>query len=56
MLTAQRSVLTSQSALNASATATTLAMVNLYKALGGGWNPRALDSAALLDPSHKVQP
>ena len=39
VLTAQRGVLASQTSLNASATRTTLALVNLYKSLGGGWNP-----------------
>lgn len=39
VLTAQRSVLTSQTSLNASATNATLTLVNLYKSLGGGWNP-----------------
>jgi len=39
VLIAQRNVLTSQASLNASATQGTLTLVNLYKALGGGWNP-----------------
>lgn len=38
VLTAQRNLLTSQTSLNASATNATLTLVNLYKALGGGWN------------------
>ncbi len=42
VLIAQRSLLASQSNLNTSATSGTLALVNLYKALGGGWNPKAL--------------
>jgi NodT family efflux transporter outer membrane factor (OMF) lipoprotein len=42
VLTAQRSLLASQTSLNASATSGTLALVNLYKALGGGWDPNAL--------------
>lgn len=39
VLTAQRNVLASQTGLNASATGTTLALVQLYKSLGGGWDP-----------------
>lgn len=39
VLTAQRSLLASQTALNDSATTASLAVVNLYKSLGGGWNP-----------------
>jgi NodT family efflux transporter outer membrane factor (OMF) lipoprotein len=39
VLTAQQNVLASQTRLNASATGATLALVNLYKSLGGGWNP-----------------
>jgi NodT family efflux transporter outer membrane factor (OMF) lipoprotein len=41
VLTAQRNVFASQSSLNASATNATLALVNLYKSLGGGWDPEA---------------
>jgi NodT family efflux transporter outer membrane factor (OMF) lipoprotein len=41
VLTAQRSLLASQTSLNASATNATLTLVNLYKSLGGGWNPDA---------------
>jgi NodT family efflux transporter outer membrane factor (OMF) lipoprotein len=46
VLTAQRSVIASQGRLDASATETALAMVNLYKSLGGGWEPdkRSADS------------
>lgn len=43
VLTAQRNVLASQTALNASATGATLALVQLYKSLGGGWDPRAVE-------------
>jgi NodT family efflux transporter outer membrane factor (OMF) lipoprotein len=39
VLTAQRSLLASQTSLNASATNAALTLVNLYKSLGGGWNP-----------------
>lgn len=39
VLTAQRNVLVSQTSLNTSATNATLTLVNLYKSLGGGWNP-----------------
>jgi NodT family efflux transporter outer membrane factor (OMF) lipoprotein len=39
VLTAQRNLLASQTSLNGSTTGGTLALVNLYKALGGGWNP-----------------
>lgn len=42
VLTAQRNVFASQTSLNASATSTTLALVQLYKSLGGGWDPKAL--------------
>ncbi|MDR6536330.1 efflux transporter outer membrane subunit [Variovorax soli] len=41
VLTAQRNVFASQSSLNASATGATLALVHLYKSLGGGWDPEA---------------
>ncbi|WP_137172209.1 efflux transporter outer membrane subunit [Massilia sp. HP4] len=41
VLTAQRQLLASQTSLNASATNATLTLVNLYKALGGGWTPDA---------------
>ena len=37
VLTAQRQLLASQNSLSASATNATLTLVNLYKALGGGW-------------------
>lgn len=39
VLTAQLNVLSSQTRLNANATDATLSLVNLYKSLGGGWNP-----------------
>lgn len=39
VLTAQRNLLASQTSLNASATGATLTLVNLYKSLGGGWDP-----------------
>ncbi|UCV17808.1 efflux transporter outer membrane subunit [Ferribacterium limneticum] len=38
VLTTQRNLLSSQTNLNTSATNATLTLVNLYKALGGGWN------------------
>ena len=41
VLTAQRNVFASQTSLNASATNATLALVHLYKSLGGGWDPEA---------------
>jgi NodT family efflux transporter outer membrane factor (OMF) lipoprotein len=44
VLTAQRSLLASQSALNDSTTGITLALVNLYKSLGGGWDPQVGDA------------
>lgn len=44
VLTAQRNVLASQGALNDSTTGLTLALVNLYKSLGGGWDPQAGDA------------
>ncbi|WP_082339905.1 efflux transporter outer membrane subunit [Pseudomonas sp. Pf153] len=39
VLTAQRNLLASQTLLNNSATDATLTVVNLYKSLGGGWDP-----------------
>ncbi|WP_460109742.1 efflux transporter outer membrane subunit [Pseudomonas sp. H3_E06] len=39
VLTAQSNLLASQTRLNANATDATLTVVNLYKSLGGGWNP-----------------
>ena len=44
VLAAQRGVLASQTSLNASATNGALTLVNLYKSLGGGWDPDALTS------------
>ncbi|HSW04110.1 efflux transporter outer membrane subunit [Aquabacterium sp.] len=44
VLTAQRKVLASQTSLNASATGATLALVQLYKSLGGGWDPQAVEA------------
>lgn len=41
VLTAQRSVLASQTRLNDSATNAALVLVNLYKSLGGGWDAAA---------------
>ncbi|WLG47349.1 efflux transporter outer membrane subunit [Pseudomonas sp. FP1740] len=41
VLTAQLNVLASQTSLNDSATNATLTVVNLYKSLGGGWDPQA---------------
>lgn len=41
VLTAQRNVLASQTSLNASATSATIALVNLCKSLGGGWDAKA---------------
>ena len=42
VLTAQRNVLATQTSVNTSATNGTLTLVNLYKSLGGGWNPSDL--------------
>jgi NodT family efflux transporter outer membrane factor (OMF) lipoprotein len=42
VLTAQRNVLASQTSLNASAINSALSLVNLYKALGGGWDPESV--------------
>lgn len=44
VLTAQRSLLASQTRLNASATDAALTVVNLYKSLGGGWDPDGLNT------------
>lgn len=50
VLTAQRQLLASQTSLNTSATNATLTLVNLYKALGGGWSPDApLEGATVLE-------
>ncbi|MBT2321429.1 efflux transporter outer membrane subunit [Variovorax paradoxus] len=46
VLTAQRNLLASQTSLNASTTGATLTLVNLYKSLGGGWNPGKLELAS----------
>lgn len=46
VLIAQRNVLTSQTSLNACATSATLALVNLYKSLGGGWDPLEVESSS----------
>lgn len=46
VLTAQRNLLASQTQLNASATGATLTLVNLYKSLGGGWDPGGLELAS----------
>ncbi len=45
VLTAQRNVLASQTSLNASMTGAALTLVNLYKALGSGWNPDEVELA-----------
>jgi NodT family efflux transporter outer membrane factor (OMF) lipoprotein len=45
VLTAQRNLLASQLALNSSTTGATLTIVNLYKSLGGGWNPAGVELA-----------
>lgn len=42
VLAAQRSTLASQTRLNDSATKAALTLVNLFKSLGGGWDPSAL--------------
>jgi NodT family efflux transporter outer membrane factor (OMF) lipoprotein len=49
VLDAQRQLLASRTALNASATDTALAVVDLYKSLGGGWNPRAFATTSRTD-------
>ncbi len=46
VLSAQRRLLASQTMLNASATDTALTVVELYKSLGGGWNPDAFNAAS----------
>jgi NodT family efflux transporter outer membrane factor (OMF) lipoprotein len=46
VLTAQRNLLASQTSLNGSATGAALTLVNLYKSLGGGWNPAKLELAS----------
>ena len=55
VLTAQRNVLASQTRLNASATNVALALVNLYKSLGGGWTPADLTGpTARVDDADRV--
>ncbi|QSX74190.1 efflux transporter outer membrane subunit [Lysobacter arenosi] len=58
VLTAQRNVLASQTSLNASMTGAALTLVNLYKSLGGGWNPEdvELSSAPVASASAPVGP
>ena len=46
VLSAQRRLLASQTTLNASATDTALTVVELYKSLGGGWNPDAFETTS----------
>ncbi|WP_232216572.1 efflux transporter outer membrane subunit [Brenneria nigrifluens] len=46
VLVAQRSLLSSQSELTESATASALSVVSLYRALGGGWSSRLQPDAA----------
>ena len=55
VLTAQRNLLASQTKLNNSATNASIAVVNLYKSLGGGWNPDALPESALTPMSAKAE-
>lgn len=53
VLIAQRNVLTSQTRLNSSSTNVALALVNLYKSLGGGWVPGELAPlSASADDTH----
>jgi NodT family efflux transporter outer membrane factor (OMF) lipoprotein len=54
VLSAQRHLLASQTSLNTSATSAAIALVNLYKALGGGWNPDA--PGAELEAANTVVP
>jgi NodT family efflux transporter outer membrane factor (OMF) lipoprotein len=58
VLTAQRELLASQTSLNTSTTSTTLTLVNLYKALGGGWAPDVFDTSprAAIDNSAQSTP
>jgi NodT family efflux transporter outer membrane factor (OMF) lipoprotein len=46
VLSAQRRLLASQTMLNGSATNTALTVVELYKSLGGGWEPHAFEAAS----------
>ena len=46
VLVARRSLLASQAALSDCATASTLSVVALYRALGGGWSPELLAVSA----------
>jgi len=55
VLTAQRNLLASQMSLNNSATNGTLTLVNLYKALGGGWHAGGENGTSeLATPSPKI--
>jgi len=50
VLIAQRNLLNSQMTLADSSTAASLALVSLYKALGGGWNPTETQDAETENP------
>jgi NodT family efflux transporter outer membrane factor (OMF) lipoprotein len=54
VLVAQRELLDSQLALTHSSTRSTLTVVMLYKALGGGWNPAAV--AGIADGERGLRP
>jgi NodT family efflux transporter outer membrane factor (OMF) lipoprotein len=51
VLVAQHNVLSSQLELSESSTAAAVSMVTLYKALGGGWDPKVLAATTARDPS-----
>ncbi|TVT32137.1 efflux transporter outer membrane subunit [Shewanella algae] len=54
VLSAQRNLLASETQLNTSATNAALALVNLYKSLGGGWDTEILNSV-MLPSTEQVQ-
>ncbi|NMF89010.1 efflux transporter outer membrane subunit [Aromatoleum petrolei] len=56
VLTAQRNLLASQTGLNASATNAALTLVNLYKSLGGGWDPDALKTSSRVASGDSAEP
>jgi len=53
VLVAQRNLLDSQLALTTSSTRSTLTVVALYKALGGGWNPATVSGHAHDEPESR---
>ena len=55
VLDAERQVLTSRDALVQSQVGQATALVSVYRALGGGWNPRPRGDRAALDFSRRAR-